>query len=106
MRGLGRIFLRGEAWWLAYYHRGKEYRESSGSIERRVAEKLLKKRLGEIHGNQFIGPAQDRVLFSDLLDGLELDYTNNDRKSLATLKHHLKPVREAFAMARAVVGPG
>ncbi len=28
-RGLGRIFQRGPVYWIAYCHRGKEYREST-----------------------------------------------------------------------------
>jgi hypothetical protein len=32
MRGTGRIFQRGEIWWVAYYANGKERRESSKSM--------------------------------------------------------------------------
>jgi hypothetical protein len=48
MRGLGRIFKRGDIWWVSYHHRGKEYRESSRSQNEGEARKLLKKRLGEM----------------------------------------------------------
>ena len=48
MRGFGRVFERGSVWWIEYYHRGKEYRESSESDRESQAKKLLKKRLGEI----------------------------------------------------------
>ena len=57
MRGQGRVYQRGAVYWIAYYHRGRQIRESSkgfvykkdgtksdGTI-RRVAEQLLKKRL-------------------------------------------------------------
>jgi hypothetical protein len=36
------------AWWVAYDHRGKEVRESSGSESKADAQRLLKKRLGEM----------------------------------------------------------
>ena len=48
MRGIGRTFQRRSTWWIAYSHRGKEYRESSGSTSEAQARKLLKKRVGEI----------------------------------------------------------
>ena len=41
MRGLGRIFKRGSVYWIAYYHRGEEYRESSESESESQARKLL-----------------------------------------------------------------
>src|SRR5882724_9967333 len=47
MRGIGRVFKRGPVYWIAYYHRGKEYRESSESENENQARKLLKQRLGE-----------------------------------------------------------
>jgi hypothetical protein len=43
MRGMGRIFKRANSahWWIAFYLRGKEFRESSGSPNQKDAEKLL-----------------------------------------------------------------
>lgn len=102
MRGMGRIFKRGEIFWIAYSHRAKEYRESSGSTRESQARRLLKNRLGEIQGNKFVGPSQERLLFSELLDGLLLDYRNNGRKSLATIEFRLKAIRDAFGLDRAM----
>lgn len=48
MRGMGRVFKRGEIYWIAYCHRGKEVRESARSTQEADAKKLLKKRIGEI----------------------------------------------------------
>ena len=109
MRGQGRIFNRANSahWWIAYYHHAKEIRESSGSPDRKVAEKLLTHRLKEIGADQlgarrFIGPAQERVAVEEILQDLGTEYEINGRKSLATLKVHLKPVRAAFGLDRAV----
>lgn len=44
-RGDGTVYQRGVVWWVKYYHRGRAYRESSGSTDRRIAAKLLRKRL-------------------------------------------------------------
>lgn len=109
MRGMGRVFGRkGSAhWWVSYYVRGREIRESSRSPERQVAERLLKQRRREIGADQlglkpFVGPAQERVTVNELLDELEADYKVRGRKSVSTLKGHLKAVRGAFGDLRAV----
>ena len=48
MRGNGRVFQRGQVWWIAYYDNGREHRESSGSGDRKEAVRLLRQRLGEV----------------------------------------------------------
>ncbi len=52
MKGLGRVFKCGSVFWIAYYHRGKEYRENSLSASEAQANTLLKKRLGEKGGRK------------------------------------------------------
>ena len=41
----GRIYLRGSTWWVQYWFNGQDRRESTRSTKRKVAEKLLTKRL-------------------------------------------------------------
>ena len=63
MKGMGRIFKRGEVWWVAYSHRGHEYRESTkttGTKGETLAGKLLKKRIGEIGRGRLIGPNEEQ----------------------------------------------
>jgi ribosomal protein S6E (S10) len=74
MRGMGRIFKRGPIYWIAYYHRGKEYRESSRSDSETQARKLLKKRIGEVANGHLIGPSEERLSFEDLEKMLIPDY--------------------------------
>ena len=102
MRGLGRLFKRGPIWWIAYYQRGKEYRESSLSENEGAAKKLLKKRLGEIMAGKFIGPREDRLTFEDMVKDLEKDYLVNSRRSLATARYHVKHLRSFFGLYRAI----
>jgi hypothetical protein len=102
-KGLGRIYQRGGIWWIRYGHRGHGLRESSGSHSKEDARALLLKRLQEIGRPGFVNPAAEkRVLVTDLLDGLVLDYQNNRRRSLATLTWRLAPLHEFFAFERAV----
>jgi hypothetical protein len=58
MRGMGRIFQRGSIYWIAFYHRGKEHRESSKSANESVARKLLKQRIGEAGQGKLVGAKQ------------------------------------------------
>lgn len=109
MRGMGRIFKRpnSSSWWIAYCHRGKEIRESSGSDERKLAERLLKQRLKEIGADSlglkaFVGPQQDRILVSELLDALEADLKLRQVRSLTRIQSHLKRAQNAFGDRRAL----
>jgi integrase len=107
MRGLGRVQLRGRIWHVKYWHRGKEYAESSGSSDRRVAEKLLKKRLGERESGKFHGTKQERVTYEQLKGYIRDDYTKNDLRSISTLDARFIHLDAAFAGMRAVdITPG
>jgi hypothetical protein len=47
-RGTGRIWQMGRIWWVQFYDAtGRQRRESSRSTTKKVAEKLLARRLGE-----------------------------------------------------------
>ena len=121
MRGQGRIFQRkgGSVYWCAYYLRGKEFRESTGTADRDKAEKFLKRRLREVGADvigakPFMGPQAERikvscgVLTEDqrkadcdcLCCALERDFRLREIASPANLSH-LKHVRAGFALQRA-----
>ncbi len=109
MRGTGRVFKRKNSnnWWISYCLRGKEYRESSGSSDRKLAERLLKQRLREIGADRlglkrFVSPAVDRVRVEELIEDLVMDHRVRGKKSLPTTLAHLKAVRAAFDMDRAI----
>jgi integrase len=96
MRGMGRIFLRGCTWWIAYMADGREVRESSRSTRRAEARALLKRRLGELVGGRWVAPERRRVGFDDLAALIVRDYEANRRRSLPALKRRLKYLRRAF----------
>ena len=109
MRGNGRIFPRkGTAsLWCAYYLRGKEYRESTGTADPKQAEKFLKRRLKEVGADQigakpFMGPQQERLTCNQLLDALKADYKLRG-KLTPQFSSHLVRVREYFGLMRATV---
>lgn len=107
-RGDGRIFTRkGSAYlWCAYYLRGKEYRESTETADPDKAAKYLKHRLKEVGADQigkatFVGPQQERMKISKLLEALEEDYKLRAKDS-PQFRAHLKHVRDYFGAWRAV----
>jgi integrase len=102
-RGNGRVFLRGNIWWVSYCWRGKEQRESSKSTRPVDAERLLGPRLREIGRGRTVSPtAEARVTVGELLDALLVHYKNEGRRSTATLTYHLPALREGFGDLRAV----
>ena len=102
MRGLGRIFKRGSVYWISYYHRGKEYRESSESESESQARKLLKKRLGEMGSGKLIGPVEERVTFEEMTEDLLRDYQVNKRKAVKIIEYPIKHLRKSFALDKAI----
>jgi len=105
MNGMGRIFKRGDVWWIAYYHRGHEYRESThatGTKGERLASKRLKKRLGEIGRGRLIGPQEEKVTFEELVADFERDYAMTGKRSVSTLPRRLRPLRQHFTLLHAV----
>lgn len=102
MRGMGRVFKRGSVYWISYYHRGKEFRESSESDNESTSKKLLKKRIGEVANGRLLGANQDRLTFDDLAKALLADYQINGRRSLRSARLSISHLRKCFGFDRAV----
>lgn len=109
-RGAGRVFPRGNRWWIAYYRRhhgvSEEIRESAGNTEAE-ARRLLKRRQDElaadrIGARRFIGPQQERLTVLAVLDELIRDYELRGLASLGQLQAHLKHIKRFFGNDRAV----
>src|ERR1700751_6138516 len=75
-RGTGSLYQQkgSSNWWIQYYQNRKSYRESTGTDNRRRAEKILQNRLGEISQGKFIPPQLRRVLVGDFVDDLRVWY--------------------------------
>jgi len=81
-KGEGRIWQIGRIWWIQYYLRGRQVRESSGSPTKSVAERRLKKRLAQADAGLVVSPSVDRLRYEEMRDALLADYRTNRRKSL------------------------
>src|SRR5262245_6880798 len=102
LRGMGSIYRRGRVWWISYSHRGRVFKESSHSDNERVAERLLKKRIGETSSNRFVGPSEEKVTFDQLADLLAKDYKLRGLRSGGTVGVRLKHLRAYFGLDRAL----
>jgi hypothetical protein len=50
---MGSLYKRGRIWWMAYMIDGKQRPESTGTRNKRLAQKILDKREGEIVEGRF-----------------------------------------------------
>lgn len=101
LRGMGRVYLRDQVWWIGYYHNGRQIRESSHSPNENLAMKLLKRRLGEIASRKFVGPNEERIKFEDLRKGYLTDYELRGLRSSRAAKARVKHLEAFFGDYRA-----
>jgi integrase len=96
-RGTGSLYQRKDSgiWWIKYYRNGRSFRESTRTDDKRVATRMLGKRLAEISTNTFVGPTHERITVGELADDLFRDYRINHRKTIDDVQTrwrlHLEP---------------
>jgi integrase len=103
-RGDGRVFQRGEVWWIQYYFDGQDRRESSRSTNKKVAERLLRQRLAKKDSGELQEAHFKQIRFADLTRIIEQDYQLNKRKSVDRLRTALKALEGTFGgtLARSI----
>ena len=101
-RGLGRVYRRGQIWWVEYWLRGNQYRESARSCERKEALRLLRQRQAEIGQGRLIGPDVEQTTFEDMARMLGDDYEVNGRRSEEAMRCRVAKLREFYGQRRAV----
>jgi integrase len=109
-RGDGRMFQRGERWFIAYYApdparpgHGKEHKESFETEKK--ARAVLKARIREkgaakLGLTRFKGPEMERLLVNEILDAYLGRAEVLGRKSLRQIRSHVKPIRTRFGTMR------
>ena len=89
-------------YWIAYYHRGRQIRESAHTDNPVKARNLLRERLRKAGTPEFIGPAAERLTYDHLADMYLTDYRVNGRRSLRDADRNVRHLRNAFGFDRAV----
>ena len=87
------IYKRGNVWWIKYYRNGKPFRESYKTTKKMVAERLLKRREGEIAQGKILGIQFEKVSFDDLAEEYIRDYKISQKKSIARAEISLKHLK-------------
>lgn len=107
VRGEGRVFRRGQVYWIAYCCRldGKvrEIRESAHTQNEaeaweRLAERVRKVRTPEAD----FDPRAERITFDDLAEGYLRDYRVNQRRSISHAELAVRRLRTTFGGFRAL----
>jgi hypothetical protein len=98
---MGSLYKRGDIYWIKYYRHGKPYRESSKTDKITEAQRLLKKREGEIAEGKLPGVYFDKVTVDALAKDLVTDYTVNGRDTLKRVKWSIDCLKESFGGMRA-----
>ena len=98
---MGSIYKRGEVFWIKYYRHGKPYRESSKSPQITKAQRLLKKREGEISEGKLPGIQFEKVTFDDLAIDFLTDYKVNERDTLKRAKWVVDCLKKSFEEMKA-----
>ncbi|WHZ30071.1 MAG: hypothetical protein OJF51_004873 [Nitrospira sp.] len=96
-RGRGRIYQRGSIWWIQYFFNGQDRRESTHSSNRKVAEKLLTKRMAAKDAGTLQEVTLRRLRFEDLQASIEGEYQLNRRKSLDRVQDAFQALSRTFA---------
>ena len=97
--------VEGDIFWIKYYRHGKPYRESSKSDKITKAQKLLKKREGEIAEGKLPGIYFDRVPFNELAEDFLTDYRINAKDTLSKAERSVKYLKQFFGGMKATETP-
>lgn len=95
-KGSGSAYQQGRIWWIQYRGPdGKRQSESTGSVRKGDAERLLQRRVGARDNGLPVIKAAERLTFDDAAQAMIDDFTNSGKKSLAVVERrirlHLKP---------------
>jgi hypothetical protein len=88
--GAGSVYKRGRQCWISYYVNGERVREAANTTNEAEARRKLKSRQGEVADGRFIGPAADRVTFTDLAHDFLNDYRIHQRKSIGEAERRVR----------------
>src|SRR5690349_2895034 len=93
---------KGGPWWIKYYINGRVHRESTGTKERRKAERVLKDREGRAVMGLPIPRRVDRIRYDELADDLRRHYQTTGERNIHEAENRLKPLDQFFRGRRVV----
>lgn len=100
---MGRVYKRGQTWWIQYYGHGQLYRESTKSSLKSVATSRLRMREGEVGQGKLPTLHAEKTRFEDLARLYLQDYRINDRKTAYRAQELVNRLSDQFSGFRARV---
>jgi integrase len=99
---MGRVYKRGEIWWIQYYGHGQLYRESTKSPLKSVATSRLRMREGEVGQGKLPALKAERTTFDELATLYLQDYRINARKTVQRAQELVARLKESFGRFPAI----
>ena len=90
------LYKRGSVWWMSFTYNGGQYRRSTETEDRKLAQRIFDKLKGEIAEGKHYGLNIEKVVFEDLKTDLVNDYKLNSRKSLDRAELSVKHLGSFF----------
>jgi integrase len=90
------LYRRGRIWYADFYVRGKRVQESTGTANRRRAEKIYASRISEVERGEFVKPV--RITISDFGQQY-LEYAKTNKRSWMRDQGVMKHVNKFFGTA-------
>ena len=94
---MGRVYKRGEIWWIQYYGHGQLYRESTKSTLKSVATARLRMREGDIGQGKLPALHAEKTRFEDLARLYLQDYRINGRKTAYRAQELVNRLSDQFS---------
>lgn len=90
------LFRRGDVWWLSFTHKGKQYRRSTETQDKKLAEKIYAKVLTQVAEEKWFDIDEgNRRTFEELADKYEATEFK-ELKSWRTVQSYLKQLKTFF----------
>ncbi len=77
---MGRLYKRGNVWWVKYYRGGRGIQESTRTGKRKEAERFLKIREGSVATGHPVLPRVDRIRYEEAVENLRKYYQMSGRR--------------------------
>ena len=88
-------------YWMKYYSEGRPIQESTRTLDRVEAKRLLKEKEGVVASGLYRGPKIERIRFEDLAALVKQDYQINKRKTLRRVDEYMNHLKTFFRKMRA-----
>lgn len=91
------LYKRGTVWWMSFSHQGHQFRRSTETEDKKLAQRIFDKLKGEVaEGKWFEKPPDEEYTVQDLKTDLIVDYKLKNRKSLERAEISVKHLESFF----------